>query len=109
MAVLIPRTRSISVRLSDQEFADLQRFCAANGLRSISDLTRNAICGLLNHSDQSDVNSTALAYAAQIKGLEQKVERLAMEVESFKSKKKFAAKRAAGNNHPDSMEPPESR
>ena len=39
------RIRIVSFRLSEREYAALREFCAANGMRGISDLTRRAIRG----------------------------------------------------------------
>jgi hypothetical protein len=42
------RIRIVSFRLSEREYAALREFCAAHGLRGISDLTRRAIRGWFN-------------------------------------------------------------
>ena len=43
MTVLIPRIRSINVRLSQEEYLELERFSVASGARSISDLVRSTM------------------------------------------------------------------
>lgn len=43
MPMLRPRTRLITVRLSEAEYQDLTRFCAEAGSRSFSDFAREAI------------------------------------------------------------------
>lgn len=43
MAVLDPKTRLVSFRLTNQEFEQLNLLCAAKGSRSLSDLTRTAV------------------------------------------------------------------
>jgi len=48
MTVLKPRSRMISVRLSEDEYSALQQLCATTGARSVSDLTRDAMRALLN-------------------------------------------------------------
>ena len=89
MGVLIPRRRTIGVRLTHEEFAALERFCLANGARSISDLARSAICGLLNSTSRDGaLASTVNEYSEQVKGLEQKVERLTAEIASLKGLKR---------------------
>jgi hypothetical protein len=59
MAVLKPRTRLISFRISDEEYQDLAAKTAAGGARSISDFSRTALFqaltgnGSLTHLEQS--------------------------------------------------------
>jgi hypothetical protein len=43
MKVLKPRSRMISVRLSEAEYEELCRFSATTGARSLSDLARDAM------------------------------------------------------------------
>lgn len=43
MAIQKPRTRLVNIRLSEEEFASLQRATNESGARSISDFCRNAI------------------------------------------------------------------
>ncbi|MGA7243575.1 MAG: ribbon-helix-helix protein, CopG family [Terracidiphilus sp.] len=80
MSVLIPRTRTISVRLSEEEFAALEKHCAESGSRSLSDLARSALCGLLGRSSQGNVLAVADGYSAQMRELEQKVEKMRAEI-----------------------------
>ncbi len=85
MSVLAPRIRSISVRLSAEEFSAVQRFCVSSGARSISDFARTAICSLAN--PQTALVSTMKEYSAKVKRLEKRIERLNAEMESFKTGK----------------------
>jgi hypothetical protein len=86
MTVLIPRTRAISVRLSEGEFSALEKLCASSGARSISDLARNAMYGLLNRADQeSALLSNMNEHSAQMKELKQQVEKLAAEIAALKA------------------------
>jgi hypothetical protein len=48
MKILKPRSRMISVRLSEEEYATLLHLCSATGARSVSDFTRDAMRVLLN-------------------------------------------------------------
>lgn len=67
----------ISVRLSEEEYADLTRLCSLTGARSVSDLTRDAMHDLLrglNHKQASE--GIAEDLHVQIKTLNQKVEEL---------------------------------
>lgn len=43
MAVLQPRTRLVYFRVSEEEFAQMKRMCAASGARSISEMARQAV------------------------------------------------------------------
>jgi hypothetical protein len=45
MAIQKPRTRLINIRLSEEEFADLQRASNESNARSVSDFCRKAITG----------------------------------------------------------------
>jgi len=88
MAVLMPRERSISIRLSREEFSALENYCVASGARSISDLARNAICGLLNHAhEESALVSTVHEHSALVKNLQGKIEQLTTEIGLLKARK----------------------
>ena len=85
MSVLIPRIRTIGVRLSEDEYSSLEKFCAENGARSISDLARAAIYGFLNRANQENtLASTVDQHTAQVKELETKIERLLAEMASLR-------------------------
>ena len=76
----------ISVRMSEEEFSTLRRMCVATGARSLSDMAREAMRGLLNGANQETAtDATKNEYHAQMKDLEQKVERLSAEVALFKA------------------------
>ena len=45
------RRRLISFRLSEEEYEALQRLCAAQGARSLSDFVRSSVCTLLQTRD----------------------------------------------------------
>jgi hypothetical protein len=92
MTVLIPRARSISVRLSLEEFSALERFCVASGARSISDLARSAICGLLNHANEEKaLISTVREHSALVKDMENKIDQLTAEIGLLKAEKRSKA------------------
>jgi hypothetical protein len=46
MTVLKRRTRIISFRLFEDEYHELESLCISQGIRSISDLARSALCRL---------------------------------------------------------------
>lgn len=86
MRVLRPRSRIVSIRMSEEEFSTLRRICATTGARSVSDLAREAMRGLLNGGIQQDASDAAKSeYFAQMKDLEQKVEKLTADIASFKA------------------------
>ncbi len=86
MAVLIPRIRTLGVRLSEDEYSSLERFCVENGARSISDLARSAICNFVSHRNQENaLAATVNQNVAQVKELQQRIEILTAEIASFKA------------------------
>jgi uncharacterized small protein (DUF1192 family) len=86
MAVLIPRIRTIGVRLSDDEYSALEKFCVESGARSISDLARTAICSFVSRGNQENtLASTVNQNVAQVKELQQRIEMLTAEIELFKA------------------------
>lgn len=87
MAILDPRTRTIGIRVSKDEYAALERFCTTSGARSISDLARTAILKLVSQSGRKKSPSSKSAYSAQMRVLELKLERLSEELASVKAEK----------------------
>jgi len=86
MSVLIPRTRTIGVRLSEQEYAALEKYCVENGARSISDLARSAICNLVNQVNQEHAPVEGVSGPSmRVKHLQEKLEMLAAEIASLKA------------------------
>jgi hypothetical protein len=86
MSVLIPRIRTINVRLSEEEYLELERFCVASGARSISDLVRNTMNSLITSTDQdSSLASSVIEYSGHVRDLELRVKELAAELASFRT------------------------
>lgn len=86
MAVLIPRIRTLGVRLSEDEYSSLEKFCLESGARSISDLARTAICSLLSRGDQENALASAVNQnVARVKELQQEIEMLRAEIALFKA------------------------
>ena len=95
MTILRPRSRSITVRLSEEEFATFQQLCVSTGARSISDLARKAMQEVLDRTaTKTYPNSGRDRHSAQIRQLERKVEELATELAVFKAQR---AEIGAGN------------
>lgn len=63
----------------------MRRMCLATGARSVSDLAREAMRGLLNGSENESSDPERNEYSAQMRELEQKVDRLSAEIEMFKA------------------------
>lgn len=84
MTVLNPRSRMISVRLSEEEYSVLRRLCSATGSRSISDLTRDAMRVLLNGANRDDILTIHVdEFRGQMRSLNRKIEQLSAEITSF--------------------------
>jgi phage host-nuclease inhibitor protein Gam len=76
----------ISIRMSEEEFSTLRRMCVATGARSLSDLAREAMRSLLSGANQEiAADATKNEYYAQMRNLEQKVDRLSAEIALFKA------------------------
>jgi len=72
--------------MSEEEFSTLRRICLATGARSVSDLAREAMRGLLNGTNQEAGSDAARdEYSAQMRELEQRVDKLSAEIEMFKA------------------------
>ncbi len=86
MAVFVPRTRTIGVRLSEEEYSSLERYCVENGARCISDLARTAIFSLVNRAHRENMSASVVrTRLRQVKELEQKLARLTTELASLKA------------------------
>jgi hypothetical protein len=72
--------------MSEEEFTTLRRICVATGARSLSDLAREAMRGLLSGTNQgSPGDASKVEYSAQMRDLEQKVEKLSAEIALVKA------------------------
>lgn len=86
MTVLRPRSRSISVRLSEEEFLSLRRLCVSSGARSVSDLARKAMQEVLERAEaESQPAIERGTHRAQIGHLERRIAELAAELALFKA------------------------
>jgi hypothetical protein len=77
MKVFKPRSRMISVRLSQEEYDEICHLSALTGARSLSDLTRDAMRLLLNYSlrDRSLTDSSVLVQS-QMEDLNRQIDEL---------------------------------
>jgi hypothetical protein len=86
MAVLMPRIRMINVRLSEEEYVELERFCIASGARSISDLVRSTMHRVVRGRNQNSALALSVnEYSTHVRNLEQRVKELAAELASIKA------------------------
>lgn len=80
------RSRMISVRLSEEEYAALRHLCSLTGARSVSDLTRDAMRSVLKRIDMEDpLGGNIEEFRAGMKNLEKKVEQLEAKIMLFQS------------------------
>lgn len=86
MKVLRPRSRMISVRLSEEEYVTLHRLCSETGARSISDLTRDAVQVLLRSANGDAFLGTYMdELRTQMQELHKKIEQLSADLSSHKA------------------------
>ena len=86
MAVLKPRSRTISIRLSEEEFLTLKHLCSVTGARSVSDLTRDAMRVVLSGANRDDVLGLRLdEFRTILQSLDRKIDRLAAGITSPKA------------------------
>ena len=85
MTVLKPRSRTISVRLSEEEYLTLRRVCSLTGARSVSHLTREAMRSVLGDVNRGVPFGRHLEeFRADMKSLERKVEQLEARITTSK-------------------------
>ncbi len=75
MSVLKRRSRMISIRLSDEEYTGLKRLCVVKGARSISDMARAAMTGLLADGGAEEMRM-------QLVGLHRKLDEISVRLSS---------------------------
>jgi Arc/MetJ-type ribon-helix-helix transcriptional regulator len=86
MTVLKPRSRTICVRLSEDEYLAFRELCTLSGARSVSDLTRDALHALL---DRERVGQSIVTHRdelqSEVKSLNQKLEQLAADFSALRA------------------------
>jgi len=84
MTVLKPRSRKVSVRLSEEEYAALRRLCLLTSARSVSDVTREAVRAIVSDVSRDDHLGRHLdEFRAGMRNLERKVEQLEARIATF--------------------------
>jgi hypothetical protein len=79
MSVFRPRSRIISIRLSEEEYTGLKRLCSDTGARSVSDLAREGMRTLLNGNGttrEGALGSWTDEFRLQMRSLDRKIEEL---------------------------------
>jgi hypothetical protein len=72
------RTRAINFRLSEEEFEELKRACAARGARSLSDFARTAVWRMITHGlDTLPLGAVAEDIDGRLDKLQQQLNQLA--------------------------------
>ncbi len=87
MAIRNPRTRLVNIRLSEEEFAGLQRATNESGARSISDFCRNAILKSDGGTSRQDLHEVERRLGQLERTMTQLAERL---YEAFPEKGRHA-------------------
>ena len=85
MKVFTPRSRMISVRLSEDEYSAIQRLCSVTGARSVSDLTRDAMRVFLNGANRRNIVDRTDVHE-QLALLNRKLEELAERISTSQNK-----------------------
>ena len=86
MSIRNRRSRTISIRLSEEEYVGLKRLCAVTGARSVSDLTRDAMRVVLNGANKDDVLGVRMdEFRALLKSLDRKIDELAAGIGSTRA------------------------
>lgn len=86
MTVLKPRSRMISVRLSEEEYSALRDLCSLTGARSVSDFTRDAMRTVLRSVNRDDPFASNLEeFRLGMKNLEKKLELLEAKITTIKT------------------------
>ena len=81
------RSRMISVRLSEEEYAALRHMCLLTGARSVSDLTRDAMRAVLKRNSREEhMTGNLEEFRNGMRILERKVEQLEARILLSKSK-----------------------
>jgi len=99
MTVQNPRSRMISIRLSEDEYLSLKQLCLVTGARSVSELTRDAMRVVLKGATRDDVLGLRMEeFRALLKSLDRKIDELAAGITSFKSGRSAANEPATEDN-----------
>jgi len=87
MAVLKRRSKMISFRLSEDEYADLRSVCEHEGARSVSDLARDAVHRLVRKQSNHSVEAVIQELVGRVNLLDLEVQRLSIAVNEPEGKR----------------------
>ena len=99
MSVLKRRSRMISFRVSEDEYAGLKILCVDRGARSVSDMARDAVHRLIaNHSwPNNQLETVVQVLQVRIEALDSEVKRLGMALNGQTSTRSIAARNGNGD------------
>ena len=80
MPIIKRRTKIVSIRLLDEEYTQLLRLCQSRGARSVSDLARDAMFGLM--SPASQLEGRVMELDARLLALRDEVAKLSRRVQA---------------------------
>lgn len=84
MALLVRRSRVVSIRVSDDEFRQLREICTVTGARCVSDLARDAMFRFIRGRDvhrgsvDAELQTRVRELDEKLSALQCRVSRLAM-------------------------------
>ena len=99
MSVLKRRSRMISFRVSEDEYAGLKNLCVNKGARSVSDMARDAVHRLItNHSwPNNQLESVVQVLQVRIEALDVEVKRLSVALNGDALARNGAARNGNGD------------
>jgi hypothetical protein len=81
-----PKSRTISVRVSEEEYSALRGLCARTGARSVSALTRDAMRTLMDGVNRDEALGCHMNdFRAHIRKLNKNIERLSHSITTLKA------------------------
>jgi hypothetical protein len=84
LTILKPRSRSITIRLSEEEYLALREVCTVTESRSLSEVTRDAVCSFVDAARRGEPKGGLNQVQARMKSLEKKIKQLTEEIATFR-------------------------
>lgn len=84
------RTRTVNFRLSEQEFEQLQRACAAEGARSLSDFARSAVSRLAAVAPGASIDPGMERIDRRLESLQRQLDEMAELLRSWRPEARSA-------------------
>ena len=99
MSVLKRRSRMISFRISEDEYAGWKNLCINLGARSVSDMARDAVQRLITHTSPNNYLETAVQdLQHKVEVLDSEVKRLDMVLNTQKPARSIGARSGDGDD-----------